>query len=208
MRGSLVEWVFVIAGLLGVIGFANSEFQPSRGLLIAGGVIAVAATFWAVWAQPRPEEVYSPLHGRRRLARSPYSPIWVLIPVALGAAWVFTVYGAGLVLASALGVEHTRSGIVMYSARHEPSARARLYQRPCTHLSVVLQTERGPLPIGHCDEHLAGNILPTGLTVTYRTRESALGLFAVRDLALPQVDAALEMARQAEEQAARAEGRR
>lgn len=206
MRGSLVEWVCVIAGLLGVIGFANSEFQPSRGLLIAGGVIAVAVTVWAVRAQPRPEAVYSPLHGRRRLARSPYSPIWVLLPLALGAAWVFTVYGAGLVLASAIGVEHTRSGIVMYSARHEPSGRSR--RRPCTNLSVVLETERGPTAIGHCDEHLAGNILPTGLNVTYRTRESALGLFAVRDLALPQVDAALEMARRAEEQAARAEGRR
>lgn len=96
----------------------------------------------------------------------------------------------------------------MYSARHEPSPRARLYQRPCTHLSVVLQTEHGPMPIRHCDEHLGGTILPTGLTVTYRTRESALGFFAVRDLALPQVDEALEMARQAEEQAVRAEGRR
>lgn len=96
----------------------------------------------------------------------------------------------------------------MYSARHEPSARACLYRRPCTHLAVVLQTARGPLPIGHCDEHLAGTILPAGSTVTYRTRESALGLFAVQDLALPQVDAALEMAKQAEEQAARAEGRR
>lgn len=206
MRGSLVEWVIVIAGLLGVIGLVNPEFQPSRGLLNAGGVIAVAATFWAVWAHPRPEAVYSPLHGSRRLARSPYSPIWVVLPMALGAAWVFTVYGAGLVLASALGVEHTRSGIVMYSARHEPSGRS--HRRLCTNLSVVLQTERGPMPIRHCDVHLEGRLLPTGLTVTYRTRESSLGLFAVRDPALPQADAALEMARRAEEQAARAEGRR
>ena len=206
MRGSPVEWVLVIAGLLGVIGFANSDFQPSRGLLIAAGFIAVAVAFWAAWAQPRPEEVYSPLQGRRRLARSPYSPIWVLLPLALVAAWVFTVYGAGMVVASAVGVEHTRSGIVMYSARYEPSARSR--QRPCTNLSVVLETERGPKSIVHCDVHLAGNILPTGLSVTYRTRESALGLFAVQELALPQLDSALEMAKRAEQQAARAEGRR
>lgn len=206
MRGSLVEWVLVIAGLLGVIGFANSEFQPSRGLLIAGSVIAVAATFWAGWAQPRPESVYSPLHGRRRLARSTYSPIWVVLPLALVAAWVFTVYGAGPVLASAIGVEHTRSGIVTYSAKYKPSARSR--SRPCTKLSVVLNTERGPIRIGHCDVHLAGTILPTGLTVTYRTRESALGLFAVRERGLPQMEAALEMGRRAREQADRAEGRR
>ncbi|MDH6330431.1 MULTISPECIES: hypothetical protein [Stenotrophomonas] len=206
MRGSLVEWVLVIAGLLGVIGFANSDFQPRKGLLIAAGVIAVAVTFWAAWAQPRPEEVYSPLQGRRRVVRSPYSPVWVVIPLALVAAWVFTVYGAGMVLASTVGVEHTRSGIVMHSARYEPSARSR--QRPCTNLSVVLETERGPQSIVHCDVDLAGTLLPAGFTVTYRTRESALGLFAVRDLVLPQVDAVLEMARRAEEQAARAEGRR
>jgi hypothetical protein len=53
------------------------------------------------------------------------------------------------------------------------------------------------------------------MDVTYRTRESALGLFFDRKPGVPQLDAALEMARLAEqqaaeavEQAARAEGRR
>ena len=64
------------------------------------------------------------------------------------------------------------------------------------------------MPIGHCDVHLAGHILPTGVTVMHPTHKSALGLFAVRDLALPQVLAALEMAMRTEEQAARADGRR
>lgn len=205
MRGSPVEWTLVVSGLLGVIGFASSDFQLSSGLLIAAGVIAIAIASWAAWAQPRPEAVYSPLQGRRRLARSPYSPIWVVFPLALGAAWVFTVYGAGTALAFATGAQHTRSGVVMYSARHEPSARSR--RRTCTALTVVLETERGPKSIVHCDVHLAGNILPTGLNVTYRTRESALGLFAVRELDLPQLDSALEMAKRAEQQAARAEGR-
>jgi hypothetical protein len=206
MRGSPVEWMLAIAGLLGVIGFANSDFQPSKGLLVAAGVIAVAGACWAAWAQPKPEEVYSALYGRRRLARSPYSPIWVLLPVALVAIWVFTIYGAGMFLASVVGVQHTRSGIVTYSARHEPSGRSR---RPaCTALSVVLETERGPVYIGHCDVHLGGIILPTGMRVTYRTRESALGMFADREPALPQLDSALEMAKRAEQQAARALERR
>ncbi len=202
MRGSSVEWMLVIAGLLGVAGFAISDFQPSSGLLFAAAVIAVLVAFWAVRAQPRSEVTYSPLLGRRRLARSPYAPIWVVLPLALVAGWVFTVYGAGMILASAVGVEHTRSGILIYSARHEPSARSR--RRPCTVLSVVLKTERGPVYIRHCDAYLAGNILPAGMGVTYRTRESALGLFADRDLALRQVESALEMANRAEQQAARA----
>lgn len=206
MRGSPIEWMLVIAGLLGVIGFANSDFQPSRGLLFAAAVIAVVVAFWAVWAQPRPEGAYSPLHGRRKLARSPYAPIWAVLPVALVAGWLFTVYGAGMILASAVGVEHIRSGTVIYSARHEPSARSR--QRPCTALSVVLETESGPVYIRHCDPYLGGSILPTGMGVAYRTRESALGLFADRELAVPQLDSALEMANRAEQQAARAAGRR
>lgn len=207
MRGSPVEWMLVIAGLLGAIGFTNSDFQPSRGLLFAAGVIAVVLAFWAVRAQPRPEEVYSPLQGSRRLVRSPYAPVWVVLPAALLAGWIFTVYGAGMTLASAVGVEHTRSGTVMYSARHEPSGR-RSHRRPCTALSVVLETERGPVYVGHCDAYLGGNILPTGMRVTYRTRESALGLFIDREPAMPQLDTVLEMAKRAEQQAASADGRR
>lgn len=206
MRRSPVEWMLLVAGLLGAIGFAGSDFQPSRGLQFAAGVIAVLTAFWAVWAQPRPEVVYSPLQGRRRQVRSLYSPSWVVFPAALVAGWVFTAHGAGMMLASVVGVDHTRNGTVMYSARHEPSARSR--RPPCTVLSVVVETERGPVHVGHCDASLGGRILPTGIGVTYRTRESALGLFVDREPTLPQLDAALEMADRAEQQAARAAGRR
>jgi hypothetical protein len=212
MRGSRVEWMLVIAGFLGLIGFSYSDFQPSTGLMYSACVIAVALAFWAIRAQPVAEEVYSPLQGRRRKARSPYSPLWVVFPLALVAGWLFTVYGAGMTMAAAAGTEHTRSGTVVYSARHESSGRSR---RPtCTLLSVVLRTERGPIHVHHCDASLGGNTI-TGMDVTYRTRESALGLFFDRKPGVPQLDAALEMARLAEqqaaeavEQAARAEGRR
>lgn len=204
MRGSPVEWMLVIAGLLGVIGFANSDFQPSSGLLFAAGIIAVGLAIWAVKAQPRPQEVYSPLQGRRRAVRSLYSPVWVVLPLALFAGWIFTVYGAGLTLAFALGAEHTRTGVVIHSARHEPSARS--HRRPCTALSVVLATERGPSYVSHCDTRLGGTILPAGMGLTYRTRESTLGMFIDRDSVIPEVDSALEMARRAEQEAARAAG--
>lgn len=205
MRGSPVEWILVIAGLLGLIGLAKSDFQPSTGLLFAGGIVAIGVAIWAARAHPRAPQAYSPLQGGRRTVRSPYSPLWLVLPLALFAGWVFTVYGAGLTLAFALGVEHTRSGTVINSARHEPSGRS--HRRPCTYLSVVLQTERGPVYVRHCDENLGGNIQPTGMGVTYRTRESQLGLFIDRESALPQLDSILEMAKRAEEQAARAAGR-
>lgn len=71
-------------------------------------------------------------------------------------------------------------------------------------------TSRHPpsMRLRRCDTHLGGNILPPGMRVTYRTRESALGLFADREPALPQLDSALEMANRAEQQAARALERR
>ncbi|HDS0923406.1 TPA: hypothetical protein QDZ10_001882 [Stenotrophomonas maltophilia] len=201
MRGTLVEWLLVIAGLLGLIGLAYSDFQPSTGLLYAACVVAVALALWAIKAQPRPEEVYSPLQGRRRKVRSELAPLWIIFPMALVAGWLFTVYGVGMTLASVAGVAHTRTGTVVYSARHKPSARSR--QPVCTLLSVVLKTERGPVRIEDCDASLGGSTL-TGFDVTYRTRESALGLFFNREPGVPQLDDALEMARQAEEQAAHA----
>lgn len=205
MRGSLVEWVLVIAGLLGLVGLANSDFQPSRGLLVSAGVIAVTLAFCAVRAQPRPQEVYSPLQGRRRKARSLYSPLWVVFPLALVAGWLFTVYAAGMTLAAVAGVAHSRTGTVVYSAKYKPSARS--WRPTCTMLVVVLKTERGPIPIHHCDAKLGGSTIK-GMDVTFRTRESALGLFIDGGPVIPQLDAALEMARRAEEQAARAEGHR
>lgn len=202
MRGTLVEWLLVIAGVLGLIGFATLHFQPSKGLQFTACVMAVAVAVWAVRAQPRPEEVYSALHGGRRKVRSAYAPLWVIFPMALVAGWLFTAYGAGMALAAAIGIQQTRTGTVVYSARHEPSGRSR---RPtCTILSVVLQTKRGPVRISHCDASLCGSRI-TGLDVTYRTRESAFGLFFERVPGVPQLDAILHMARHAEQQAAQAE---
>lgn len=195
----------MITGILGLIGLAFSDFQPSKGLLFSACIIAVAFALWAAKAQPRPEEVYSPLQGRRRKVRSEYAPLWVVLPWALVAGWLFTVYGLGMTLASVAGVAHTRTGTVMYSARHKPSARSR--QPVCTFLSVVLKTEHGPVRIQDCDASLGGSTI-TGFDVTYRTRESAFGLFFNREPGIPQLDEALEMARQAEEQAAVAEVRR
>lgn len=205
MRGTLVEWLLVIVGLLGLIGLAHSDFQPSTGLLCAASVVAVALAFWAVRAQPRPHQVYSPLQGRRRKVRSEFAPLWIIFPMALVAGWLFTVYGVGMILASVAGVPHTRTGTVVYSAKHKPSPRSR--QPVCTLLAVVLKTERGPVRIEDCDTSLGGSTI-SGFDITYRTRESALGLFFDRVPGVPQLDAALEMARRAEEQAARAEGHR
>jgi|GEM_PF-1163214 len=219
MRGTLVELLLVIAGVLGLIGLAYSDFQPSTGLLYAACVVAVALALWAVKAQPRPEQVHSPLQGRHRKVRSELAPLWIVFPMALVAGWLFTVYGAGMTLASVAGVAHTRTGTVVYSARHQPSARSR--QPVCTLLSVVLKTERGPVRIEDCDASLGG-ITITGFDVTYRTRESALGLFFNREPGVPQLDSILEMVRRdqeladraveratlAEQQAARPEGRR
>ncbi len=202
MHGTAVEWVVVIAGLLGLVGLANSGIQPSGVLLFAAAVIAVALAFWAVRTQPRPEEVYSPIEGGRKRVRSSYAPIWFVLPAALVAGWLFTVYVAGTILASVMAVEHTRSGIVMYSTKLEPSARSS--RRPCTALSVVLATERGPVPIRHCDAALGDSILPVGMRLKYRTRESVLGLFAAREPTLPRVELALEMAKRVEQQAAQA----
>ena len=129
-------------GALGVAGFVKADFQPSDGLVIAAGVIAVVLAVWVVKTYPKPEEVYSPLQGRRRL-RSPYSPTWLVFPMALICGWVFTTYGAGMTLAALAGTAHTRPARVVFSAYSDPSPRSR--RAPCLIVSAVLQT--GPARI-------------------------------------------------------------
>lgn len=117
MRGTPVEWGLLIMGALGVAGFVKADFEPSDGLVIAAGVLAVALAVWVVKTYPKPEEVYSPLQGRRRL-RSPYSPTWLVFPMALICGWVFSAYS-------------------------DPSPRSR--RAPCLIVSAVLQFDWSPI---------------------------------------------------------------
>ncbi len=200
MRGSPVEFGVVAIGLLGFFGLVGSDFMPSTGLLVFGCVMAVAFAFWAVSLHPKPKEVYSPLQGRRKL-RSPFSPVWIVFPMALVAGWLFAVYGLGMMLAGAAGSQHTRPGVVVYS-RPNDSSRSR--RKPCTIVAAVVQTGRGPVRAYDCETSLNGNILWPGTPVTYRTRESALGMFIDLQYDWSQVNAAVDMANRAQEQARRA----
>ena len=201
MRGSPVEFGVVAIGLLGFLGLVGSDFMPSTGLLVFGCVIAVAFAFLAISLHPKPKKVYSPLQGERTL-RSPFSPVWIVFPMALVAGWLFTVYGLGMTLAGAAGTQHTRQGTVVYSRPNDPSPRSR--RKPCTVVAAVVQTGRGPLKVYHCETSLGGNILWPGTPVTYRTRESALGMFIELQFDWSQVNAAVEMSNRAQEQARRA----
>jgi hypothetical protein len=180
MRGSLLDWLLAAAGLLGMLGWATMDFQPSTGLKAVGCLSAIAMAVWSLKAYPAPKETYSPLQGARPL-RSRRVPVWLTFPGALLMGWAATVYGAGLGLGAALGTDHIRQGVVAYSTdgsdRH---VRRGLWPRErlrCTKIVVELQTARGPRTISHCDRYLGGAVLPAGFPVTYRTRESVFGLF-------------------------------
>jgi len=187
MRESPVGFLLLGIGVLGGVGWLSTNFHPSTGLKVVGAVMAVTAAVWTSKAHPAPEEAYSPLHGRRVLRTTmstmPYSPMWLMIPVALATAWLFTVYGAGMSLAFAVGTDHTRQGQVAYSVDGTDTTRARRSRwltgarRHCTRVTVELQAANGTKRIVYCDDYLGGVVLPPGFPVTYHTRESPLGMF-------------------------------
>lgn len=169
MRGSSVGWMLAILGLLGVIGWLGKGFQPSIGLLIAGGVTAVLAAQWIHKARSETEEVHSPLHGTRRVPSKRSEPT-PMVWAALASIWLFTVYGAGKALVYAGGTKHTRLATVLYTLPFGMPSPGQ-----CRTLEIVLHGTLKPTKFRQCNDGQRDLILSGGMIVTYPTRESPLG---------------------------------
>lgn len=101
------------------------------------------------------------------------------------------VYGLGMTAAWVMGTERTRHGLVLDSLPGytvKPRRVQLLGRQSCTPITVLLQTDGEPVSVSHCDTYLGGMTLPPGQLVTYRTEESAFGMFIDLRFRLPEMD--------------------